>query len=512
MPTLTLRPPCFRPFCSALVFAVAALLLAVPAFAASPSLGLFSDHTDIGNVKHPGAVVYDSEKDAYTISGSGANMWLARDDFHYVWKKMSGDVSLAATVDFVGNGTEPHRKGCLMIRQSLDADSTYVDVVVHADGLSSLQFRDEKGGVTREVQTTVTNPRRLRIDKIGESVYMSLSDSEGRLATTGCSVRLPFNGEFYLGLGVCAHNANQVETVRFSQVEITAPSNEVTAVRSIIETIPIGSRDRRAVYHTKDLVEAPNWSHDGSALYYNGGGRIHRLALEGEPKPELIDTGTHIRCNNDHGISPDGKFLAISDSSKDGKSRIYVLPITGGTPKEITPNAPSYWHGWSPDGTMLAYCAQRDGKFGIFTIPAIGGDEKRITLSDGLDDGPDYSPDGKWIYFNSDRTGRMQIWRMHTDGTEQEQVTNDGLNDWFPHPSPDGKWIVFLPYAADVKGHPRDKDVMLRMIPAGGGEITTLAKLFGGQGTINVPSWSPDSTKVAYVRYQPVEASAAEER
>jgi Tol biopolymer transport system component len=184
------------------------------------------------------------------------------------------------------------------------------------------------------------------------------------------------------------------------------------------------------------------------------------------------------------------------------------LPITGGIPQEITPEGPSYWHGWSPDGKTLAYCAQRGGKFGIFTIPVTGGEEKRLTSTDGLDDGPDYSPDGKWIYFNSDRTGLMQIWRMNPDGANQQQVTKDGLNNWFPHPSPDGKWIVFVSFAADVKGHPRDKEVELRLMPVDGGEISTLVKLFGGQGTINVPSWSPDSSKLAYVRYQPVQSGS----
>ena len=133
-----------------------------------------------------------------------------------------------------------------------------------------------------------------------------------------------------------------------------------------------------------------------------------------------------------------------------------------------------------------------------------GGEEQRLTTAPGLDDGPEYSPDGRHIYFNSDRTGLMQIWRMKTDGSEQEQMTKDKYNNWFAHPSPDGRWIVFLSYPGDVKGHPANKDVMLRLMPARGGPIEVLAKLFGGQGTINVPSWSPDSQRVAFVSYQPV--------
>jgi TolB protein len=276
-------------------------------------------------------------------------------------------------------------------------------------------------------------------------------------------------------------------------------------VQSTLEVVTAATGARRVIYRTGDHIEAPNWSRDGKYFVYNSGGRIYRLPAGGG-RPELIDTGTCIRCNNDHGISPDGSLLAISDESAAGKkSHIYVLPIAGGTPRLITANAPSYWHGWSPDGKTLAYCAERKREFDIYTIPLAGGEERRLTTAKGLDDGPDYSPDGKAIYFNSVRTGRMQIWRMKPDGSDQEQVTADEYNNWFAHPSPDGRWIVFLSYPKEVAGHPGGKDVMLRMMPAGGGEIRVLAKLFGGQGTINVPSWSPDSREVAFVSYQRVE-------
>ncbi|HWH69895.1 MAG TPA: hypothetical protein VNT26_10945, partial [Candidatus Sulfotelmatobacter sp.] len=234
---------------------------------------------------------------------------------------------------------------------------------------------------------------------------------------------------------------------------------------------------------------------------FNSGGHIFRLPVTGG-QPERIDTGFAEHCNNDHGLSPDGTKLAISDQTRGGKSIIYVLPAAGGEPRQITPLAPSYWHGWSPDGSTLAYCAERNGEFDIYTIPAAGGDEKRLTTAKGLDDGPDYSPDGQFIYFNSDRTGTMHIWRMKPDGSAQEQLTNDDYNNWFAHPSPDGKWLVFLTYEKDVTGHPANKNVRLRLMPAAGGPIQDLARLFGGQGTINVPSWSPDSKQVAFVSYE----------
>lgn len=276
-------------------------------------------------------------------------------------------------------------------------------------------------------------------------------------------------------------------------------------MRSSLEIFTLASRKSRSVYQTGMHIEAPNWTRDGAALIFNGGGLLYRIPVAGAAAPQKIDTGFAVRCNNDHGLSPDGSQLVISDQTIDGQSRIYLLPAAGGSPREITPDAPSYWHGWSPDGKTLAYCAKRHGKFGIFTIPVDGGVEHRLTSTTGLDDGPDYSPDGKWIYFNSDRTGRMQIWRMPPDGTKPEQITNDEYNNWFAHPSPDGKWLVLLSYAPDVKGHPPDKDVSLRLLPLAGGPITELVKLFGGQGTINVPSWSPDSREFAYVRYAPAQ-------
>jgi TolB protein len=419
--------------------------------------------------------------------------------------RVHAHVTLAADIVFEGQGGEPHRKACLLIRQNLDADSAYADAALHGDGLTSLQYRGAKGERTYEIRSGVTGPKRLRIEKRGRYVSMSIAYDDGAMRPAGGSFPLDLTEPFYIGLGVCAHNNERLEKAVFSNVEITniksTPTGTPTLI-STLETVPLASKDRRVVWTTTDLIEAPNWSRDGLSLIFNSKGRLFRIPVAGgEPQP--IDTGLATRCNNDHGISPDGTTLVISDQSQgERQSQIYTLPITGGTPKRITERAPSYWHGWSPDGQTLAYCAERNGEFDIYTIPVEGGVETRLTTAKGLDDGPDYTADGQWIYFNSDRAGTMQVWRMRADGSTQEQVTNDEVQNWFPHPSPDGKWLVFLSYAEDVKGHPENKDVTLRVMPLAGGKIEVLARLFGGQGTINVPSWSPDSQQVAFVSYQ----------
>jgi TolB protein len=476
-------------------------------------LGLFQSETDIGAVGKPGSTVFDAASRAYLVTGGGENMWFTNDAFHFVWKRVSGDFALQTAVEWLGSGGNAHRKACLMIRQSLSPDSAYVDVAVHGDGLTSLQFRESPAGLTHEIQAYIKAPTRVGIQRQGDVFFMTLPEIDAsagaggtearRFAPAGAFMRLRFTDPLYVGLAVCAHDNKVSEQARFSDVELRSemPSAAKPSVYCALEIVPIGSKDRRVIYHSSDLFEAPNWSRDGQFLLFNSQGHIYRLAPTGG-KPELIDTGFANRCNNDHGLSPDGTRLAVSDQSRGGKSIIYTLPISGGEPHQVTQRAPSYWHGWSPDGSMLAFCGERNGEFDIYTIPVEGGEEKRLTTAKGLDDGPDYSPDGKFIYFNSERTGTMQIWRMKPDGTDQERVTSDDFNNWFPHPSPDGKWLLFLSYDKDVTGHPANKSVRLRMMPLTGGPIQELARLFGGQGTINVPSWSPDSRQVAFVSYE----------
>ena len=472
----------------------------------APRLGIFEGNNDIGNVKKVGSVLFNASENSYTISGGGTNMWANSDELHYVWKKMSGDVSIAANIDWLGDGVDAHRKACLIIRQSLEPGSAYADAAVHGDGLTSIQYREVAGEITREIQSNISAPKRVRIEKEGDYLSMSVDFGDGQIKSSGGTFKLPFSEPFYIGLGVCAHNNDTIETAVFSNVVIETiqqKPDSLKKIESTLETIPVSSFDRRVVYHTSGRIEAPNWTPDGISLIYNSGGLLFKIPADGG-EPELIPTDFAKKINNDHGISPDGKQIVISDQTETGKSLIYTLAVEGGVPQKVTSNGPSYWHGWSPDGLTLAYCAERGGNYDIYSIPVKGGNEIRLTTAEGLDDGPDYSPDGKYIYFNSERTGTMEIWRMKTDGSEQEQITTDEYNDWFAHPSPDGKWIAYISFGKEVPSgsHPANKDVMLRLMNIETREVQVMAKLFGGQGTINVPSWSPDSKRLAFVSYR----------
>ncbi|MGH9511173.1 MAG: TolB family protein [Terriglobales bacterium] len=497
---------CVAHFAVLLLFA----MLAVAGMAQSGP-GLFEGHGDVGKVLHPGTVEYDPGKDAYTLTASGENIWFKTDAFQFVWKKLSGDVALSADISFVGQGGNPHRKAVLMFRQSLDPDSAYADIALHGIGLTSLQYRESAGDVTHEIQSNISAPKRLRIVKRGDYVYMSLAKDGENLQVEGGWLPIPLQGSFYVGIGLCSHDKDAVEKAVFSNVsvETLSPPNPATSPQlySTLETVEVASTDRKVAYIARGRFEAPNWTHDGTSFIFNRDGHLQRLPVAGGV-PEIINTDFADRCNNDHAISPDAKWIALSDNSQgDHQSLVYIVPFEGGKPRRITQYSPSYFHGWSPDGKTLAFVGERNGDFDIYSIRAEGGEETRLTTAKGLDDGPEYSPDGKYIYFNSERTGHMQIWRMKPDGSDQEQIFSDDFNNWFPHISPDGKWMVFLSYDKSVIGHPENKDVMLRMISLeeknmSGKKISILAKLFGGQGTINVPSWSPDSSKVAFVSYQ----------
>ena len=490
-------------------FAVALMLCGPGAHAdAQRPVGIFDGQADIGQATG-GAASYGTERQAYVIAGSGENMWGERDDFHFVWKRLTGDFILSTRARFIGRGGDEHRKIGWTIRPTLESNSAHVTAALHGNGLASLQFRRTEGGVTAEEKSRNSLPDAdavIQLERRNGAYLMSIARFGDTLVTQELtSVTLP--DTVYVGLFVCAHNASVAERAVFSNVRITKPAGpDLVAYQqylgSNLEILDVASGNATIVHQYRGSFQAPNWTPDGKALIYAQEGKLYRFNLASR-SPKVINTGFATRNNNDHVLSWNGRRLGISNhvDADSGASIIFTLPATGGTPKRVTPKGPSYLHGWSPDGRWLVYTGQRDGVFDVYRIAVTGGTETRLTSAPGLDDGPEYSPDGAWIYFNSSRSGRMQIWRMRPDGTGQEQITDDGWNNWFPHISPDGRSMVFISFPPDVPAddHPFYKHVLIRLMPIGVGPTRVIAYVYGGQGTINVPSWSPDGKRLAFV-------------
>jgi Tol biopolymer transport system component len=485
------------------------LFLALPL--AAQTVGVFEGRGDVGVTPKTGSVEFANGE--YRITGGGANIWAAEDAFYFVWKRVTGDVTLTADVRFEGTGAVGHRKAVLMVRQDLTAGSAYADVAVHGDGLTSLQFRPTSGAQTQESRSTVSAPARVRLERRGNQFTLAAGKPGEDLATSGPQT-VELNGPVYVGIGVCSHDANVLETAVFSNVRLTQPP---PPYRSKVTIYDLDTRRGFVLYQADQVIEAPNWSRGGKFLLVNTGGNLYRLPVSGEAKLEKIDLGEGgYRANNDHDLTRDGKMLAFSASSASSRgSQVYLANADGSGAKLMTPASPSYFHGWSPDGKWLAFVGQRNGKFELFRVAAAGGEEQRLTSAGGYDDGPEYTPDGKWIYFNSNRSGGWDIWRMPPDGAgpddkKAERVTSDELEDWFPHISPDGKQMLVFSFPKGTANH-NDKmaGVVLRIAPLPGAKLTepkfrVLTTFFGGQGTINVNSWAPDSKRFAYVVYEPL--------
>ena len=484
-----------------------------PAGAEAAAPGEFDGQTDVGKPKLPGAASYDAGSQTYTVAGAGINMWFTNDQCHFVWKKMTGDFILRTRLEFVGKGVVEHRKAGWLVRPNLETDAPYVDCAEHGSGLTSIQFRRVKGANTEEVKLAITNADVLQFERKGNTYIFSAA----HFGEPFVSAELPgldLGAEVFAGLFVCSHDADVVEKAVFRDVRMIRPAPEgFTPYRdyigSVLEILDVTGDRLEKIYSAAQPFEAPNWTKDGSALIYNlsgraeGWGRLCRFDLATKTTSHL-NTEPADKNNNDHALSFDGSTLGISDQSAShgGQSCIFTVPVGGGTPVQITSNTPSYLHGWSPDGKTLVFTGGRNNKYDIYKIAADGsGPEIRLTDAAGLNDGPEFTPDGKYIYFNSSRSGKMQVWRMKPDGTDQEQVTNDEFNNWFPHISPDGKWMVMISFPGNVNptDHPYYKQCYLRKLAMDGGTPKVIAYIYGGQGTINVPSWSPDSRKIAFV-------------
>jgi len=477
-------------------------------------LGIFDNNSDIGKNMLKGSVVFNSEKQEYLIEGSGKNMWFDMDEFHFLWKRLKGNFILRARVEFIGKGIEEHRKAGWIIRNSLKKNSAHINAAIHGDGLTSLQFRKSKGGQTEEIKSKAVSPDIIQLERKGKGYIMSVANyGDPFIRDTLYDIEL--NDEVYIGLFVCSHNDKVSEKALFRNLRIIIPPKAgyrpyQDYLGSNLEIMDIKNGFRKIFYSAALSLQAPNWTNNGDFLIYNSGGLLYKFDIKSKI-PEELYTGFAKSNNNDHVLSFDGNQLGISnhDQESNNNSIIYTIPSKGGDPFKVTDSGPSYLHGWSPDNKYLVYTGRRNNNYNIYKISNKGGEEIQLTNTDGLDDGPEYSPDGKYIYFNSNRTGTMQIWRMKPDGTNQEQLTFDEYNDWFPHISPDGKWMVFLSFMKEVDSgdHPFYKHVYLRIKSVNGGESRSvnggesriIAYLYGGQGTINVPSWSPDSKRIAFI-------------
>jgi TolB protein len=492
--------------------------------APSATLGVFRGESDVGrpSVLGAGALRYEPRSRRYVVRGGGANMWGTEDHFHYVWIKLSGDVALEASVRFTGTAPatgqpDPHRKACLVIRQSLDADAPYADAATHGDGLTSLQWRDAKGGATHEVQSSVVAPERLRVEKRGDYVSMYVANGRGPLRPAGGAARVPFTGDFYVGLAVSAHDTTRLETATFSNVSLVrlAPATGTTATVNTVETISLRSKDRRAVA----VVTQPGpigeafWYPDTTRTVYFRGAldRLFRVRVDypGQPtKPDRLATPQPVKF-----VMSGCATCAVADTGRrwsvveapyraDGvqSATLTVERATGTAGNDALMPVLSSLARWSPDGAALVYANERDGQ--LYLVRVTSRDPIHVTTR-GRNAHPEFSADGQWIYFDSDRSGRRQLWRVRLDGGAPEQLTAGELESVQPHLSPDGRTVAFLSFEPGAT--PRGlRNARLRLLSLATGGVDELAQLLGGDGTLDAYPWAPNGQYLVFVSYQAV--------
>lgn len=485
---------------------------------AQQKIGIFDNNRDIGAPKNKGAATYDPATQRYTLKGAGYNIWFERDEFNYLYNKVAGDFIITANFEFIGQGTDPHRKVGLMVRESDDEKAASINATLHGDGLTVLQWRELRGAYMRDPEDEIFPPKSnytiLQLERSGKKLIMRAAHPGEPLQTIGSHVMTAFGDSVLVGLFISSHNADVVEQAYAWNVRLDRPvADDYNPGREgwlgcRLETMNVFDGKRTVIYEKDGRFEAPNWMPDGKNLLINMDGSLFTIPVTGGDLTKL-NTGSANRLNNDHVISFNGKLLGISshrDGLPGGGSTVYVLPLTGGEPTLVTEETPSYLHGWAPNNKEVIYVAQRKDNptYDIYR-KAIDGKSKEVMLTNTGPgehvDGCEYSPDGKYIYYNGSSSGTMQIWRMKPDGSAKEQITFDQYNNWFPHISPDGKWMVYISFPPDipVNSHPSYKRVELKLMPVAGGAPRVIAYLYGGQGTINVPSWSPDSKHIAFV-------------
>lgn len=491
----------------------------------APALGIFQGTTDVGRPSSfgPGSVRYDARARTYEVTGGGENMWGTSDHFRYVWVRVSGDVALEAAVRFTDSQpdsgeAQPHRKACLVIRQTLDPSATYADAALHADGLTSLQWRESPGAPTHEVQSAVTSPSRLRIEKRGDYVSMFVAEGDGPLRPSGGATKLALAGTFYIGLAVTAHDSTRIETATFTDVRLErlAPLGATHAVTSTIETISLRSRDRRvALVRTHPLPLLGAWWYPDSArmLYFHDStGQLARVQadLPGHPAspsrisiPERVGAGL-MSCS-DCETPETGRRWSVEERDAWHPNPVLNLAWTESTSGAFVSGNADHELGmiarWSRDGSALVFVSLKDNQ--IYIVRARSRAPVRLTTQ-GRNADPAFSADGRHIYFSSDRSGRRQLWRMMLDGSAAEQLTRDDFENAHPYVSPDGRSVAFLSFDAPTADRAALRDARLRLLSLADGKVEELAKLLGGDASLAAYPWSPDGQYLAFVSYQRV--------
>jgi Tol biopolymer transport system component len=486
---------------------------------------------DIGTAQvGQSALVAGSAKHAdgvFTLQGT-MDLWGPGDGCHFVWQPVQGDVVLVARVTSMDNpGMINHAKAGLCIRESLEGGSRCVTQSITPGDGSQFTYRRMTDDKTERIFPDATAPKPsvpkgkfpcwLKLVRHGNE-FNGYDSPDGVTWWLTGSIKLDLKADVFVGITSSSHTKDKLTTSVFDHVNVSKPgagAGMMTAKNRLarLTVIGIDGLDKRAIYETPTGIEAPNWSPDGLWLICNGGGSLWRIAADGSGQPEKIPIGDLKGVNNDHVLSPDGRTIYFSAAG-----HIYSVPFAGGQPRRISNDQPParqfkyFLHGVSPDEKTLAYAGMEvengdpSGRLDLYTIPAAGGSDTRLTNTPAPDDGPEYSPDGHWIYFNSELNakipGHSQCFRMKPDAKGIEQLTHDERVNWFPHISPDGKWIVYISFPPGTMKHPADKEVILRRMKPDGSEQADIITIHGGQGTINVNSWSPDSRHFAFVAYE----------
>jgi len=471
----------------------------------SQKIGLFTGNSVVGDLKDAGRADFDSENQIFTLSGYGTGAAGQTDGVQYLHRKISGNFILRAQVSLPDTKNAAAMATGWMIRHSLESNSPAVLATIKGDGRALMEFRESPSDSMLSKTLPVTGADIIQLERHGDDLIMSAAKMGERFfeeKITGVKL----GDEVYIGLFINSGNPDTQVQATYTNVRVIVPPKDgykpySDYLGSHIEVMDVETGHRRIVHSAPNSIQAPNWMIDDNIFTVNSDGALYDFDLR-TGEMTKIETGVANNNNNDHVMSFDGKKMGISSStSTERQSTIFAIPRKGGEAKRITSLSPSYLHGWSPDGKYLVYTAVRNNNWGIYKISEKGGQEQVLTNVKGLNDGPEYSPDGKYIYFNSDRTGTTQIYRMTPDGKNPVQLTFDELNNWFPHVSPDGKWIVFISFPRSVPtgDHPFYKHVYIRLMPITGGEAKIIAYVYGGQGTMNVPNWSPDGKRIAFV-------------